>query len=478
MSIVNPDTNTPQASGQGGQAQVSAFAESGTEYSNFSPESIQVDVAGDEPVDFINNILCFISQVVPQDNIDAGKYVAMVEEGQCFGGDTAYQRVTTNVETSGSDFIVNLFWNDDRQDVDQRVRIVINEGANATAPFGVFNMYMQTIPSGGGQAERAHVSVDRTTSDQAEVVISVPNMQAYATVNNERTAGSSYTSLNFGTPKNIRMTFDGQYIRSRDSSEVTDVCVDKSSSTEQVYGYALFYKESGSTSSGTNFVAGEQVEVNPGIGFTYTDEGESRIGFVSDWGVWTEEPFSSEPTSGNPVTRRVTSQDDVNTQYDLTQTLVDSAIETTLRYVGGDNDGNLVPFGGEVSFENTTLDQTNNRDEEGTSSLTRDLFYFGEGTMGVFNDPTPPAQPSIEFSLRDGAELSSNSINYVVKATNILQQLDPVADIGIDGCDLTLQDLSDNLVDLDDLSGDLFQATEFTEATTAPKYINGELQQN
>ncbi len=467
---VQASAQSGQASVQGGQAQVSAFSEAGTEYSNFSPESIQVDIEGNQPIEFINSVLCFVGQVVPQDNVDTGKYVSMVEEGQCFGGPTTYQRVTTEITTSGSSFELNLFWDDDSQNADSRVRIVVEEGVRSTAPFGIFDMYMRTIPTGGGTETKIHLSADRSSTDQAELVITMDvaagvDMQSYASVNSGRTAGFSFTKLSTGNDtSNFRMAFEGQFIESIDSATNTPQCLDKNIITEDVYGYALFYKASGTKSNGDVYAAGDEVEVNPGIGFTY--DNDSKRGFISDWGHWTEEPLTDGTIS-------ITSDNSDSTPYKLVVTTTDSIQTAVLKNDAGTQD---ITFGGEVDFGTASLVASDSR--SGTGDYSGPLSYYGQGTMGIFGSSIIPPNTTlpIAFSMADGTELTSDGITYVVKAVDIVQQLGSVVDGNCD--DLDPQDQSENLVDIDDLDSDLFPSTEFTAATTDPKYINGELQDN
>ena len=459
IDLVDPDDAGSQSQNQAAVqsddfAEVSNFEADGTDYSNFSAENIQIDIAGDQAVDYTNNILCFIDQMTPQDNIDTGKYVAMVEEGRCFGGNTRYQSVTANVTTTTEGFQIELLWNDSSTG-ENRVRVDIEDGVSAENPFGLFDMYMTTTPS-GGTATQAYVAVDQADNGQVALAISVDgpsdNMQSYAQVNSTRTSGAVYTVA--GTD-NVRMAFDGPYIESSVNSGPF-VCRDKSNTQEQVFGYTLFYKD-----AATNNTAGQEVEVNSGIFFTYTDSGnDTRSGFISDWGYWSEETLTAGDTT-------VTGSD--GTEYILRVTVNNNITTAVLR---DSADTANIQFGGQVDFGTPTIPASADRNG-GTQDYTplpnNDITYFGRGSMGLFSNGTTPA-----FSMADSTELTSSGVTYVVKATDIVH-VPQTASAG--SCDdLDPQDMSENLVAIDDLEASLFPTTDFTESDAAPKYINGELQ--
>lgn len=307
------------------------FNDAGTDYSA-APQNYHVWNEALKPVDLVNSILCFTSQLKAEEFINKGPYLALADESACFeqeggGSESAQSAGAGNVPTytkiivsstraSANDPLIVKVWipgmgeGDEQQTI--KFKSSITEGASAENPFGSFtfnyNFYASvesTEALGGGEIktieipgkigftfyEKEEEDEGRTSEKGASVVMSSDRTEGIAYTFNHQQDGTEergdYYGLSFNASNVLTQkaeTYDLLPFNSNDSSTGTEACLSRTDFDESVWQYNLFDADTGA-----------KVAIKSGISFKYDADGDSEhtaesYGQIGYWGLWAENP--------------------------------------------------------------------------------------------------------------------------------------------------------------------------------------------
>ncbi|MCB9557378.1 MAG: hypothetical protein H6707_14825 [Deltaproteobacteria bacterium] len=154
--------------GQSGSRAVTpgSYSAPGTDYSNYEA-SIRTYNEALDPLNQVNMILCFISQMKPEQMIDKGVYVALVDDKACGGGGgessgKRYVRMVIDVNETKEGAVVDAWSTEVDREFNLQVHVLIKDGVSASNPYGNFvlrwAMLDRTTGKPAGEGELATVA--------------------------------------------------------------------------------------------------------------------------------------------------------------------------------------------------------------------------------------------------------------------------------------------------------------------------------
>jgi len=283
-----------------------------------------------EPIENVNNILCFIGQLKPGEFVNAGNYVALVDKNKCEkgSGDSSSQGnqssssssstpnyvkvLADSTRTSSTEPMEVKFWipemGDDGHAQSIKAKITVKEAPTDAKPLGDFRMafqmedpdhgyttigggdlYTQTSGALTGFQFYEHAGMGGFNHTTSASLLGAAN----------GTSGTALTYLNesgsgmggsFSKEGTFGLAFDTTHVLSsvlnnakgNRASEVLSnsggACLSRTSLDEAVWRYNLYNKTTGA-----------RIKLNSGFPFKYTDsDHKQRFGYVGYWGVWAE----------------------------------------------------------------------------------------------------------------------------------------------------------------------------------------------
>ncbi|MEE8057544.1 MAG: hypothetical protein V3T17_06885 [Pseudomonadales bacterium] len=306
---------------------MAAFNDAGTHYSTAEQE-YHVENDALEPVELVNSILCFTAQMSPNNFVNQGPYVALVDDAACFdreesGGASSQSsgaanqpsfmevvvdatRATDTSPVQIAVWIPGMIGSDDETEQAIKFKAVISEAPSATNPFGqfTFNFDFFTDINGGTQLGGGEVktisSIDGsigftlfeseqrdngpeetgTFTDSASVMMSADRSSGSALTASTGGSWSDAYALSFNSDNVLVQSAADYASLPFQSGNNSGSCLSRTTFIESVHQYDLF-----------DAVSGARVELNSGLSFRYdsnNDDVADSWGHVGYWGVWTE----------------------------------------------------------------------------------------------------------------------------------------------------------------------------------------------
>ena len=261
----------------------------------------------------LNNILCFMGAMAPDQMVNAGNYIALVDKNTCdskgSGGQSnntgaAYVSSVVNSTrvSTAADMQVKAWLAFTEQGMTKEIKVyaTASQAPSATLPYGVFRMdfcgdvancandkgYINATTSGLSFYSSGTYGTD---SETTALQLNAPSTSA----------GSGATSFNFswnnGTDvgsANFNFAYNTGFFVRNDGSG--DLCFDRSpaNADESVWRYGLYD------------AAGARVSRNSGFPIEYTDTSVTpnvtANGYISYYGLWTQ---GAGPLSGATVNK-------------------------------------------------------------------------------------------------------------------------------------------------------------------------------
>ena len=331
---------------------------SGTDYST-DPVSVWVWDESLEPLQMVNEILCYMGQTAADQMVNAGgngEYTALIDEEKCRQGENTSQDTgqssgqstalalwtVKSTRASNSDPQIIQLWvppgDEPGDDQNILVEVTAYAGVSATQPFGSFRMNFKGVdPQGNTVMTGSLFTVDANTdpdnvnasgNPQFKLIMSGSDdcggdpqcagsfsMKTNVVFNDgSGTSGSARTSTGF-TPDNAPgQTFGDDYAIAFDSNYLLregnlfddqtqqvvtqQICSDRNDFNTNVWRYNLYYSGN-NLPSGVS--AGQRVEINSGFPITVDVNGEPVYGWIGYWGLWL--PDTVDTSTLTTVTR-------------------------------------------------------------------------------------------------------------------------------------------------------------------------------
>lgn len=358
-------------------ASAALFDAAGTHYTT-DPVRAWVWDESLEPLQTVNEILCYMEQTAASSMVNLGAYTAMIDEEKCrqgqnTGSDTGQSSSQStklqlwtieSTRASNSDPQLVKLWvppsnnEDDTQNI--LVEVTAYEGVSASMPFGSFKMTFKGVDQDTDAQTMlgSLFTVDANTSGAGANPDGKPQFKLIMTgtepggggpggtfenVTNvifddaDGTAGvaraqSDFTpdGQNFSIAKDFAMAFNATHFLRR--SEQTDqngnliapvdVCTDRNDFNTTVWRYNLYHSDNAPAGK----TPGNRVAINSGFPVKSGDE----HGWVGYWGLWF--PMHVDTSALTSVTR-IDYSTGAETVYDLVQApgkLVKSSKDTML----------------------------------------------------------------------------------------------------------------------------------------------------
>lgn len=321
-----------------------------THYST-DPVNTYVYDASMESLDTVNMILCLMGQTRASDMVNAGAYIALVNENKCEQGQG--QSGSTGQSSSGQMTEYNSWviessrtdnaspqhvkiWipgesggNDPRSGQDILVEVTTSEAVSDSKPFGSFTLNFKGVVDAGnfGGSAGSEMEVMRGTlktvanneglpqfsfvSADGDAIPGVSGLdfaaeQSANVILNDATGSSgvalthrSETYSDMGNTVTDTATYaiafdSGHLLRGKDTNadNIADAtsCKSRSSFDTQVWRYNLYHAVDG-TFNGKAVTGGQRVVLNSGFPFTYDSDSNGSsdaYGFVGYHGVWSQ----------------------------------------------------------------------------------------------------------------------------------------------------------------------------------------------
>jgi hypothetical protein len=401
-----------------------AYNDANTDYTNAKTDFwTRVDAL--EPLESINQIICFTQQLRPELMVNKGVYSALIDNKKCSKTQSTNQNtendyILANVvrENDISSQIMNIWIPKD----DVKVRMEVIKEASTANPVGQFNITWKLFKLGiqTGEAEIKTISTDDgnvgytlyTNFDNVENISSI--------IKNPNGSQGKVLTLNGYKNKTYSLSWDDNKAENLVLSQIhnekvftvdnfndtdTKACQDKNKYNKSVWSYGVYKKDDGSL-----------LTVNTGFPFEGEKDGKIIQGYIGHWGIWIEGD-NIEGNSLNAISniKKINYSD--NTKIDITISKVNTKF--IAKYTNGDE----IPFDKPI-----TLKDANNNT----------FMYGGNGSLWNSSNTNP-------VILKDETTLNYNENDYVVKGLqgeNILQD----ASGGQSDCnDLTLEDPAEPL---------------------------------
>ncbi|MEH6472634.1 MAG: hypothetical protein V7752_15425 [Halopseudomonas sp.] len=287
-----------------------AYTDAGTDYTTTTVDSHIADEAF-EPLEMVNMFLCIIKATGAETLWDQD-YRALVDDDKCeqqSGAGGGEQRESSDRSTSSqveyanvvvnssradsaSPQIVNAQYSIDDEDGLERylVRTQLDSAPGVNAPFGELRFTWKEAANPDDNKGDLRIFNEGSTSiikmiDQFND--GGPAVSQKMRIQIDDAAGTSGSGIiegwdwQFSRSITYRIAYDSQYLLKSDGIN-PDECQARPETIdpiEKIWGYSLF-----------NETSGALLDIEAGFGFRYFDapSGETRHGYIGNWGMWTD----------------------------------------------------------------------------------------------------------------------------------------------------------------------------------------------
>ncbi len=345
----------------------------GTDYST-DPVSVWVWDESLEPLQLVNEILCYMGQTAADQMVNVGgngEYTALIDEVKCQQGENTSEATgqssgqstemslwtVKSTRASNSEPQIIRLWvppsNEPGDDQTVLVEIMAYAGVSATQPFGSFRMNFQGVDSQGNTTMTGSLfTVDANTDPANANSSGKPQFKLILTGEDDcggdpqcagtfstktnvifndggGDSGTARTSSSFVPDSNPNQNFGNDYAIAFDANFLlrdgnvldeqtqqmvpSQMCLDRNDFNTNVWRYNLYYS---GKNLPTGASAGQRVEVNSGFPITVDVNGSSVFGWIGYWGLWL--PDSVDTSTLTTVTRQEFGSS-TSTTYELVQ---------------------------------------------------------------------------------------------------------------------------------------------------------------
>jgi len=266
-------------------------------------QSSFVQDATSEGIDQVNMIMCVMSKMAPETQVNQGAYVAMVDQNKCdpssrssssnagntSAGATAstysMRAVVDVTRASNADPMLGKIWIDMTEQgmtFPIVVRVRADQAPSSTNPYGVFRLdYCGKLPgqsscmfNGFIDATASGISYFEHSAEQGEQEDMAMTLTASSTTSG---AGSLQITRNPGGTKAFNFAFNPTHYRRSDGTDDKCFARAQASAKASVWRYGTY-----DASTGNRIEAS-----NPGFPVKIAYNGSSFFGFASYWGLHT-----------------------------------------------------------------------------------------------------------------------------------------------------------------------------------------------
>ena len=452
-----------------------AFNDAGTDYSN-DDQQLFVWHPALQPINTVNDILCFVGQMRADQMVNKGAYIALIDEGSCSSGESAgsstqqggqssgaantpsFTKAIVNVtRESNSDPMTVSVWIEDMEGpggstMTIKAKSVVTEGVSDEKPFGSFTLTYDMIAADGtvvGSGELKTVDAvngkvgfthyESTEEDfmgsgtpmtfvQRASVVMAPDGSDGVALTSGKLDGADFAQMDetyalaYNTQHVLVQNADSYdqlpYVASGDHNSGT--CLKRDSFDEAVYRYDLYDAETGA-----------RVDLNSGFPIEYDSDGDGAndgFGYLSYWGLWTED--GSSFSSGDTI-YRVDYSTGEQTPYTVIQApgrLIKNTVETVpLTDIEGVD---LYYWDSNMTMGGQPIDQWVVRylSSSSNSGFSAPGFYKVGGLTWGENGPTVTELTTYELvttGMSNGMPVNffsdalGGNLNYVVGSSNV-----------------------------------------------------------
>ncbi|MCF6777233.1 hypothetical protein L3V83_11730 [Thiotrichales bacterium 19X7-9] len=249
----------------------------------------------------VNSIMCMIKQTEPDatENVGQGSYLANVDMNACGMGEgaesTGSQMISVFVNSALSNGILtaNLWFDGVSLGDGGNQQIIqgkgtINSPADADTPYGIFSFDYASydIPASLSATDinmKGHASATETSGTNTMTYVEDQNGDGTEDIQmqiNQNANGEGFGKITFPTGHpgqqqqavTLSAAFNTNYLYIKTTSK--DLCFDRTSTTNLVYGYGLYNQD------------GSRVTINTGFPIRYSSNGETVEGWMGYYGVW------------------------------------------------------------------------------------------------------------------------------------------------------------------------------------------------
>lgn len=294
------------------------------------------------PLDFVNQILCYMGQTAADQMVNKGAYVALINESKCEKGvnqsegqqgaqngsssrNTEYSPwVVQSTRTSNTAPQIVHVWvpplPDDGGNEVILVEFTITEGVSATNPYGLFTMNFSSVDGSTEEVfwQGTLVSVRDSTGRPQFTLFNTgegflgPWSEAASVLLND-TSGTSgaartrYTWTDSSGPQEeaFNAAFNSSNFLRQLVGTVNPVCTSRTSVTSKVHRYDIYH-----ATDGGGATLGDKVRLNISFPFSYSISGQTYRASAGYHGVWLED------RSASPVGRTIRRSDGVQYVFD------------------------------------------------------------------------------------------------------------------------------------------------------------------
>ncbi|MDJ0807382.1 MAG: hypothetical protein QNJ78_11160, partial [Gammaproteobacteria bacterium] len=313
-----------------------------------------------ESLQIVNEILCYVQQTAAKDMVNAGGYIALIDEDKCQEGENqssassgGAQSSSSNADTveytnwtvvstradNDSPQIVKIWVPGDEEEAEQDpmdaqrilVETTITEGVTDENPYGSFVMnFKGEAPIG---PEGAYMPIMRGTLKTVEHAQGKPQFMFFNEMGGaidpdipferieksnvvmddaDGTSGQARTYMeetdgSFSRQRGFDVAYNSSYfLRGKDTngdSAVDDLtCTSRADYSTQTWRYNLYHTLDGIYND-QSVSAGQRVSLNSGFPFFYEDVDGRHFGHIGYWGIWTEEELGIDQLAGQVITK-------------------------------------------------------------------------------------------------------------------------------------------------------------------------------
>lgn len=260
-----------------------------------------------EVIEQAGGIICFLNQTNYWEQVNAGPYVALVDEASCFnegggessseGEDVSLARVTIDSSREAEAALQSNFWIETTNGQQIKGHLIVAEGPSESNPLGIFRFTWNAVGEGTG-------ALDTHRDDESEAVILnfaessqrggesyQAQLGAALNIEDDQVKGGAFRTRfhgneggrNFGG--NYTVAFDdNRIVRSGTKQEQSfQACLDRNDVTEYAWSYSLFDKTSGAA-----------VELFSGFPVEIESEGRTYYGHAGYYGVFAPREVSED----------------------------------------------------------------------------------------------------------------------------------------------------------------------------------------
>lgn len=448
-----------------------AFNDAGTDYSN-DDQQVFVWHPALQPINTVNDILCFVGQMRADQMVNKGAYIALIDEGSCSNGESAgsstqqggqssgaantpsFTKAIVNVtRESNSDPMIVSVWIEDMEGPGNstmtiKAKSVVTEGVSDDKPFGSFTLTYDMIAADGtkvGSGELKTVDAvngkvgfthyEYTEEDfmgngnpmtyvQRASVVMAPDGSDGVALTSGKLDGADFAQMDetyalaYNTQHVLVQNADSYeqlpYVASGDHN--TGTCLKRDSFDEAVYRYDLYDANTG-----------DRVSLNSGFPIEYDSNGDGAtdaFGYLSYWGLWTE---NNDAFSTGDTIYKVDYATGDKTPYTVVQApgrLIKNTVETVP--VADIKGVDLYYWDSNMTMNGQPIDQWVVRYLTTADGVSSDGFYKVGGLTWGENGPTiTDLTPYVDVTPSTGVPVSfwsdalGGNVNYVGGDTDV-----------------------------------------------------------